>query len=258
MIRGLIIGLLCVQACAMLGACAGQAGARGDGEPLVLVAGATGGTGQAVVEQALERGYRVRVLVRDADKARTLFGDRVAYAVGDVREPRTLRAPMRSVRYVVCALGSSNARDPQNGPQRVDYEGVKALAEAARAAGVQHFVLTSAMGVTNPDHQVNRIFDNLLQWKLRGENALRETGLNYTIVRPGRLTIEEGGRQGIKVMQGDPQDVSGRIPRDDVAAVLVNALGRPDAYGKTFEIVSEGDPAVDWTTFFAKLKPDAG
>ncbi len=57
---------------------------------VVLVAGATGGIGQEVVDQALAQGYVVRALVRDEAKARMLFGDRVQYVVGDVREPRSL------------------------------------------------------------------------------------------------------------------------------------------------------------------------
>src|SRR5688500_602395 len=82
MIRSLASAL---AACALV-ACAasGGAGSSDAGKPLLLIVGATGGTGQEVVSQALARGYAVRVLVRDEDKARTLFGDQVAYAVGDV------------------------------------------------------------------------------------------------------------------------------------------------------------------------------
>jgi len=60
-------------------------------------------------------------------------------------------------------------------------------------------------------------------------------------------------------MQGDPQDVVGQIPRADVAAVLVGALGRKEAYGRTFEIVSgrNDELPIDWNGFFAGLKPDA-
>src|SRR5688500_17586722 len=127
------IGLSAVLLLTLVGGCA----VMGDSdEPeekgLVLIAGATGGTGQAAVEQALEKGYSVRVLVRDREKAATLFGDRVTYAIGDVREPRTLRGAVRGVRYVISAVGSSGARDPENSPELVDYGGVKALAEAAK------------------------------------------------------------------------------------------------------------------------------
>ena len=103
---------------------------------------------------------------------------------------------MRGVDYVVSALGSSGQRDPENRPELVDYGGVKALAEAARSAGAKQFVLVSSIGVTHPDHPLNHTLDNVLQWKLRGEQAVRATGLPYTIVRPGVLTNDPGGSVG--------------------------------------------------------------
>ncbi|MFO7276174.1 MAG: SDR family oxidoreductase [Pseudomonadota bacterium] len=244
---------------ALLGGCASAGGAREDGgAPVVLVAGATGGTGQEVVREALGQGYRVRVLVRDSAKAYTLFGDRVSYAVGDVREPRSLRAAVRGARYVISALGSNTPRDPENSPQLVDFAGVKALAEAARAAGVEHFVLVSSMGVTHRDHPLNRTLDGILEWKLKGEEAVRASGVRYTIVRPGSLTNDPPGQASLRVMQGDPRDASGRISRADLARVLVNALGRPEGWGKTFEIVAEpGSMDVDWSALFATLEPDS-
>jgi uncharacterized protein YbjT (DUF2867 family) len=248
-----------VIAVAVLVGCATTRSVGDPSKPLVLVAGATGGTGQEVIEQALAKGYRVRALVRDDAKARTLFGDRVQYALGDVREPRTLRGAVKGADYVISALGSNAQRDPENSPERVDYQGVKSLAEAAKAAGVKHFVLVSSMGVTHPEHELNKTLDNILQWKLKGELALRATGINYTIVRPGGLSNEPGGREGLKVMQGDIEGSEGRISRADVASVLVNALGLPEAYGLTFEIVGDaGAPRIDWASLYQGLKRDVG
>lgn len=230
---------------------------RGANEHVVLVAGATGGTGQEVVDQALARGLHVRALVRDESKARMLFGDRVQYISGDVREPRSLKRAMKGVDEVICALGSNVQRDPENSPERVDYAGVKALAEAAKSAGVGQFILVSSMGVTHPEHQLNAMLDNILEWKLKGEEAVRATGINYTIVRPGALTNEPGGQRGIRIMQGDPRDGEGSISRSDLAAVLVSAVGRPDLYGKTFEIVGDnGIARIEWASLYNQLQPD--
>jgi uncharacterized protein YbjT (DUF2867 family) len=240
---------------------AGFAGARsardGGDQQLVLVAGATGGTGQEVVDQALAKGLHVRALVRDESKARLLFGDRVQYVTGDVREPRSLKKAVKGVDEVICALGSNVQRDPENSPERVDFAGVKALAEAAKAAGVAQFILVSSMGVTHPEHQLNAMLDNILEWKLKGEDAVRATGINYTIVRPGSLTNEPGGQRGVRIMQGDPLDGEGSIARADVAAVLVSAVGRSDLNGKTFEIVGDnGSTRVQWASLYNELRPD--
>lgn len=222
----------------------------------VLVVGATGGTGKEVVAQAVARGFSVRVLVRSESRAREVFGDSVQYVVGDVRDAATIDSAVAGATYVVSALGSNTQNDPANKPEFIDYGAIKALAEAARTSGVKQFVLVSSMGVTDKDHQLNKMFDNILTWKLKGEDALRASGVPYTVVRPGGLRDTPGGRGGIKTLQGDPK-VRGEIPRADVATVCVNALGRTDAVGKTFEII--GDPAtttVDWDTFYASLTTD--
>lgn len=244
---------LALAACATSGP---QVAANGNAS-VVLVAGATGGTGQEVVDQALEKGYRVRALVRDEAKARMLFGDRVQYVVGDVREPRSLKKAVKGVDQVISALGANVQRDPENSPERVDYAGVKALAEAAKAAGASQFILVSSMGVTHPDHQLNAMLDNILSWKLKGEDAVRATGINYTIVRPGDLTNEPGGLRGVRLMQGDPIGNEGAVSRSDVAAILVSAIGRQDLYGKTFEVIGDhARPRIEWASLYTGLQPD--
>ncbi len=170
---------------------------------VVLVAGATGGTGQEVVEQAIAKGlYRPSLGSRRSQSSPCSLGIAVQYVVGDVREPRSLKRAVKGADQVISALGANVQRDPENSPERVDYAGVKALAEAAKAGGVSQFILVSSMGVTHPDHQLNAMLDNILSWKLKGEDAVRATGINYTIVRPGELTNEPAGRRGVRITQG--------------------------------------------------------
>jgi uncharacterized protein YbjT (DUF2867 family) len=246
-----------VAALAMVAGFASARSGQDEGARLVLVAGATGGTGQEVVDQALAQGLHVRALVRDRSKARMLFGDRVQYATGDVREPRSLKKAVKGIDAVICALGTNVQRDPENSPERVDYAGVKALAQAARAAGVSQFILVSSMGVTHPEHQLNAMLDNILEWKLKGEEAVRAAGIDYTIVRPGALTNEPGGQRGIRIMQGDPVEGAGSISRSDLAAVLLSAVGRQDLYGKTFEVVGDnGSARIEWASLYDQLHAD--
>ncbi|MCS6947413.1 MAG: SDR family oxidoreductase, partial [Steroidobacteraceae bacterium] len=228
--------LACVGAAALsLAACAAKPAPQD--AALVLVVGATGGTGQEIVKQALANGYSVRAFVRDEAKARQLFGDRVQYHVGDVRNAASIAPALRGVAFVISALGSNSVRDPENKPELVDFGAVRDLANAARAARVRQFVLVSSMGVTQPDHRLNKLLDNILIWKLRGEDALRASGVPYTIVRPGGLRDAPAGAGGIRALQGDPRDVIGSIARADVAAICVRALGEPAALGKTFEVI---------------------
>jgi uncharacterized protein YbjT (DUF2867 family) len=141
-----------------------------------------------------------------------------------------------------------------NSPKNVDYQGVSNLVEAAKTVGVVRFLLISSIAVTKPEHPLNK-FGKVLDWKLKGENALRKSSLTYTIVRPGGLTNDPGGQKGLLLDQGDR--ISGMVSRADVAEVCYQALDHPKTQNVTFEIVSgTGDPIEDWDGFFYKLNPD--
>jgi uncharacterized protein YbjT (DUF2867 family) len=228
---------------------------------LILVAGATGGVGTHVVRILMALGRPVRILARDEAKARKLFtgAERptaLEIAIGDVRRPETLAAAMQGVTHVVCATGSGTPIGG-NAPQHVDFEGVRNLTEAATAAGVERFVLVSSIAVTKPNHPLNA-FGKVLTWKLRGEDALRASGLPYAIVRPGGLTDAPGRQKALKFDQGDR--ISGMISREDVAEVCVRALARPDVDNVTFEAINADGPAPNaaaWDALFGALHPDA-
>jgi uncharacterized protein YbjT (DUF2867 family) len=224
----------------------------------VLVAGATGQTGQLIVRQLQERGYRVHALVRDVAKAREQLGPAIEYEPGDVKDPASLAAAMSGIDVVISSIGA-RGKDGPDRPEMVDYHGVRNLTDAAKAAGVRHFVLISSRGVTHENHPLNRIFGDVLLWKLRGEEYLRASGIAYTIVRPGGLLNEPGGQGDIVLEQGDRRLSGGAlaIPREDVATVCVEALRHPEAKYRTFEVHRQPGPAVsDWQAKFAALAPD--
>ena len=221
----------------------------------VLVAGATGESGRLVVAELISQGYQVRAFVRDADRAREVLGDEVELALGDVREPESIGPAVQDMDALISAIGAG--RDPDNPPEKVDYQGVKNLAEAAAAANLRQFVLISSRGVTHEDHPLNKMFNNVLIWKLEGENALRASGVPYTIVRPGGLINSPGGEGTIVFEQGDPDIGQMIIPRADIARICVAALKYPEARNKTLETHRvEGDATTDWQAMFASLDPD--
>lgn len=207
---------------------------RGD---LVLVAGATGGTGREVIKELLANGYRVRAFVRDVREARTSLGDEVEYAVGDVRVRATVDAALNGVDALISVIGAGRG-DPGNGPEFVDYGGVRQLAEAA--TGLRQFVLVSAAGVTHENNVLNQMFNDVLKWKFKGEQALRASGVPYTIIRPGGLDDRPGGQQLLAFVQGDDQ--AGIISRADLASICVAALGSAAAVNKTFEVIGSKPP----------------
>ncbi|HRQ04767.1 MAG TPA: SDR family oxidoreductase [Nitrosomonas halophila] len=225
--------------------------------PLVAVAGATGRTG-VLVAKLLEQDkrYRLRALVRDGGKADELLGEHAETRVVDVKQADTLKPVLQDVRGLIIAIGSGGDWFGPNGPEYVDYGGVRNLVEAANEAGVEHIVLISSMGVTQVDHMLNQRFNDILLWKLLGENVLRRSGLAYTIIRPGGLKDAPGSINGMRFGQGDNLG-RGTINRADVALTAVQALFNPAAYRKTFEILNSHDaqqPA--WTQVFTMLEAD--
>jgi uncharacterized protein YbjT (DUF2867 family) len=228
--------------------------AASQAQALVLVAGASGGTGKLIVAALLAEGYRVRGLTRDPARARAA-NPAIEWIVGDVKDAASLGPAMAGVTAVMSAVG---AREPQgeNRPEKIDWEGVRNLIDAAKAAGVRHFVLESSCNVTIPEHNFNKIFNGLLLWKLKSEDYLRASGLDFTIVRPPQLLDEPGGVKGIRLQQGDLGG-PGQIARADVAAVMVAALADPTARNTTFEIFGDAAlPANEWRKGLAKLRPN--
>ncbi len=223
---------------------------------LVLVAGATGRTGRLVVSNLLEQGYPVRALVRDMERGHEILGDGVEFAEGDVRDIDSLRAAMQGAASLIITIGSSR-KDPDNGPEFVDYGGVRNLAQAAADTEVQQVVLMSSAGVTHEDHVLNQMFNNILIWKFKGEEALRQSGVDYTIVRPGGLMDTPGGGTAVVFEQGDRSAPPRMIHREDVALVCIAALKVPAARKKTFEVFgSEEQAPNDWTNLYSDLQSD--
>ena len=222
----------------------------------ILIAGASGGVGRQLVGKLTAQDQAVRALVRDLAQGNELFGaqDCLELAKGDVRQSVTLPRVVVGVRAVICAIGAK-APVGENSPEKIDYEGVRNLVLAARNASIGRFILVSSLGVTHPEHPLNN-FGRVLDWKLKGENILRTSGLVYTIIRPGGLTDESGGNASLRVDQGD-RIASGRISRSDVAALCLAALDDISPYHTTFEVVAEdGSPPEHLNDLFAALKTD--
>jgi uncharacterized protein YbjT (DUF2867 family) len=247
---------------------------------VVLVAGATGGVGQLVVSDLLEKGFKVRVLTRNAAKAQKMFNDKVEVAVGDIQDSNTLPAATQDVTYIICCTGTTafpsarwqfdpspnliewvqlllNRKDAEarakNSPSKVDAEGVSNLV-AATPRNLKRFVFVSSCGVLRKDTLPYNILNafGVLDAKLKGEETIIGSGLPYTIIRPGRLidgpytsydlnTLLRAKTQGkLGVVVDTGDKLTGQTSRIDVAAACVECLQNPCCEGKVFEIVNQG------------------
>jgi len=206
----------------------------------VLVAGATGKTGQWVVKRLLHYGIPVRVFSRQSDKALRIFGEGVEIVNGKIQSTSDIARAVKGCEAVISALGSSSYSG-ESSPAEVDRDGVMRLVDESVKAGVKHFGLVSSLGVTKWYHPLN-LFAGVLQKKWEAEEHVREVfskqSLSYTIVRPGGLKDGEPLQHKLHVDTGD-RLWSGWINRSDVAELLVLSLWLDKAKNKTFEVINE-------------------
>jgi uncharacterized protein YbjT (DUF2867 family) len=221
----------------------------------VVVAGATGRTGKVVVQLLLAQGAKVRGFSRKVDEARAAVPG-VEWIAADVRDPKSLEGLAKGADRMVIALGSNSFRDPSNKPEEVDDAGVARLAALAKAANLKHVVLVSSAGVTRAEpgeERFAKLMYGVMTAKLRGEDALRKSGVPYTVLRPVGLWDKPPGQYGIALVPGDPA-ISAMISRADVAAVAVHALVDPAARNKTVMILNAAQSQLDgWKSAFAAV-----
>ncbi|MEM9087338.1 MAG: SDR family oxidoreductase [Cyanobacteria bacterium P01_F01_bin.53] len=199
-----------------------------------LVAGATGQTGKRIVERLLAKGIAVRALVRDRAKAEAELPNDIEIVTGDVLKPSTLESALADCQVLLSATGAAPSFDP-TGPYQVDYEGNKNLVDAAKTANVDQFVMVSSLCVSKLFHPLN-LFWGVLYWKQQAEDYLKNSGVPYTIVRPGGLKNETNELP--IVMSSADTLFEGSIPREKVARVCVEALNEDTAKNKVVEIVT--------------------
>jgi nucleoside-diphosphate-sugar epimerase len=199
----------------------------------VAIAGGHGKIAMRLTRLLDARGDGVRSLIRrpeHAEEIRDAGGEPVLCDLESASEDHVAEA-IGSVDAVVFAAGAG----PGSGEERkwtMDYGGAVKLIAAAKAVGVDRYLMVSSMGA-NPDAE-GEGFAVYLRAKGKADAELENSGLALTIVRPSRLTDDPGtGRVKLGVGVG-----RGQIPRDDVAALLAASLGAGNTIGKTFEAIS--------------------
>jgi uncharacterized protein YbjT (DUF2867 family) len=213
---------------------------------LLAVSGASGKTGWRVVQEALARGHRVRALVRpDSSLPEGLTGAEVVRL--QLRDHAALAAALGGCDALVIATGARPSID-LSGPLQVDAFGVRQQIEACHAVGVARLVLVSSLCAGLWRHPLN-LFGLILVWKRLGERWLEQSGLAYTVVRPGGLKEQEQELALQRVRYSGPdQQRDGSIPRRLVARVCLDALETPASVGRIVEITSRpvapGEPPL--------------
>jgi len=204
---------------------------------IYLITGATGDVGSKVVECLINSGKRPRVFVRDANKARLHYGDRVEIFVGDLADGASLRTALEGVDALFLV---------NSGPQIPVRDEVAAL--AAKDAGVKHLVKLSSMDVQQGLA--------IGAWHERGEAAIRTSGVPFTFIQPtGFMSNLLAWRRSIKA-EGTVRSSTGEgrrafIHSDDIAAVVTKTLTEQDFVGRSVPIT--GPEALSFSEVTARI-----
>lgn len=209
---------------------------------IYLITGATGNVGSLVVERLIEGGDRPRVFVRDADKARVRYGNRVDVFVGDLADAVTLTTALAGADALLLV---------NSGPELAARD--EAAAKAAMAAGVKHLVKLSS-------YDANENLGTGV-WHAQGESAVRASGIPFTFVQPsGFMSNALFWARSIKA-EGVVRSCTGdgKIPfihSQDIADVITKALTTREYWGQSLPIT--GPEALSYTQMTAKIGASIG
>jgi uncharacterized protein YbjT (DUF2867 family) len=203
----------------------------------VVIAGGHGQIALRLERLLSARGDQVRGLVRNPDHFDDVSAAGAQPVLADLEDDVDLGPVVAGADAVVFAAGAG----PGSGAPRkrtMDLGGAVKLIDAAKGAGISRYVIVSSMGADHPE-AASGTFRAYLEAKADADQALRDSGLDYTIVRPGSLTNDRA--EGM-VDLAERLGRRGSIPREDVAAVLVAVLDAPNTIGTTFEVLSGSTP----------------
>ncbi|WP_286220607.1 SDR family oxidoreductase [Marinobacter apostichopi] len=205
----------------------------------VFIAGANGQIGQHLLQEMANSDHEARALIRHPDQGPDLQQlGATETVVGDLEHDCS--EAMRGCDAVIFTAGSG----PHTGPDKtidVDQDGAIRLVDTARAMGIKRFIMVSTMRAEEPEKGPEKL-QHYLRAKHNADEHLKNSGLNYTIVRPGRLTDEDGS--GTVALSARLEEF-GEIPRQDVARVLLAVLDSDNTTDAVFDVVSGDTPVPE-------------
>ena len=246
------------------------------GKSVIAVTGATGFVGRWTVRALLDAGYAVRGLIRDGEKAKDVLPahDDLTWVEGDALKPDTLRDLCADCRGVVHTIGIRR-EIPRLGVTfaRLHVAATKNVLDAAAEAGVGRYVHISALGV-RPEAGTK-----YQQSKWEGEQLVRKSGLDWTILRPSIIHGPDGefiqmikdwtlGRaaprfflpyfqrfEGVSGKPPVPKFVSAQVAPvrvEDVAFAVVRSLEKDEAVGEVYHLA--GPETLDWPSLLTHVR----
>jgi len=204
----------------------------------ILIFGATGSLGSHIVEQALEKGYSVKAFTRNPEKLKDFENPYLSIVQGDVNNLSEAENAMKDVDAVFCALG-----DGAKG--KVRSAGTRNIIKAMRKSGVKRLICQTTLGLGDSWNNLNFfwkyvMFGFLLKKAFQDhqlqEKYILESGLDYTIVRPGAFTNGAITRSFQTDFDAHAKNLTLKISRADIAFFMLEQLTSEKFVGKVVAI----------------------
>lgn len=203
----------------------------------VLVIGASGKIGSILTKKLKGTPHQPTAMVRKEEQIKFFEGQGVSTVLADLE--KDFDHAFEGVNAVVFTAGSG-AHTGQEKTHLIDRIGAKKAIDLAIKHKVNRFILVSVLGADASPQEWPESMTYYYEAKADADKHLMQSALNYTILRPGRLTDENGTNNvllGEKISHKD-----GSISRTDVATVIQKVLGHEQTYGKSLELLNGNTP----------------
>ena len=198
----------------------------------ILIAGANGTTGRIIIHLLKQsESYKPIAMVRNQEQKKYFEEKQVSAVIADLEAD--VNPAVKKIDKIIFAAGSKNKN-----VVGVDQEGAKRLIDAAKNASLKKFVMVSSMGTENPT--IGGELEDYFKAKQNADDYLKNSGLTYSIVKPGALTDEKSSG---KIQLKEKLENQGSISREAVAQTLVEVLEDDVKQNQVFEIIT-GDTHI--------------
>lgn len=194
----------------------------------IIIFGSTGGTGQQLIKQALEKGYSVSAFARSPEKI-ILKHERLKVIEGDVLNLQSVEKAIQNHDAVLCSIGLSSVMDKSN----LRAKGTKNIVQTMQGSGINRLVCQSALGVGESSNLLPFFYKffivPLFMKNLYSDHELQETyikgsKLKWTIVRPAVLTNNELTGKYQHGVESENKSIKAKISRADTADFMLKQL----------------------------------
>ena len=204
----------------------------------IAISGASGKTGFRITEEAVKKGLKVRQIIRKNSVVSPGLENIETIRVS-LDNKKELDKSLENIDTLVIATGARASLD-LTGPAKVDALGVYRQLQSCKRVGIKRVILVSSLCTGKIFHPLN-LFGLILIWKKIGENFIRNSNLDWTIIRPGGLKESEDIKlERIEYSKEDTQ-IKGSIPRRLVAKCCIDSLKNKESINKIIEVTSSPD-----------------